>query len=77
MDTIGLLLDGFATALTPGNLLWALLGVVLGTFVVTTLVDEPGTAIAIVVILAVSTVIDVLWKRQRPAASPPSVTTDV
>jgi putative tricarboxylic transport membrane protein len=33
MDGIGLLLDGFATALTPANLLWALLGVVLGTFV--------------------------------------------
>ena len=30
MDGIGLLLDGFATALTPENLLWALLGVVLG-----------------------------------------------
>ena len=33
MDSLGLLLDGFATALTPENLLWALLGVVLGTFV--------------------------------------------
>ena len=33
MDSIGLLLDGFATALTPQNLLWALLGVVLDTFV--------------------------------------------
>ena len=33
MDSLGLLLDGFATALTPQNLLWALLGVVLGTFV--------------------------------------------
>ena len=42
--------------------------IVLGTFVVTTLVDEPGTAIAIGVILAISTLIDVLWKRRRPAA---------
>jgi putative tricarboxylic transport membrane protein len=33
MDSLGLLADGFATALTPQNLLWALLGVVLGTFV--------------------------------------------
>ena len=30
---VSLLLDGFATALTPENLLWALLGVLLGTFV--------------------------------------------
>ena len=33
MEGVGLLLDGFSTALTPANLLWALLGVVLGTFV--------------------------------------------
>ena len=33
MDSFGLLVDGFATALTPQNLLWALLGVVLGNFV--------------------------------------------
>ena len=33
MDGLSLLVDGFATALTPQNLLWALLGVVLGTFV--------------------------------------------
>ena len=33
MDVLGLLLDGFATALTPTNLLWALLGVLLGTAV--------------------------------------------
>jgi putative tricarboxylic transport membrane protein len=33
VDALGLLADGFATALTPENLLWALLGVVLGTFV--------------------------------------------
>jgi putative tricarboxylic transport membrane protein len=37
VDSLGLLLEGFATALTPENLLWALLwallGVVLGTFV--------------------------------------------
>jgi putative tricarboxylic transport membrane protein len=33
MDSLTLLIDGFSTALTPENLLWALLGVVLGTFV--------------------------------------------
>ncbi|MDH2429254.1 tripartite tricarboxylate transporter permease [Sphaerisporangium sp. TRM90804] len=33
MDSFGLLMDGFATALTPQNLLYALLGVTLGTLV--------------------------------------------
>ena len=33
MDNFGLLLDGFSTALTPTNLLFALLGVLLGTAV--------------------------------------------
>jgi putative tricarboxylic transport membrane protein len=33
MDSIHLLLDGFATALTPANLGFALLGVLLGTMV--------------------------------------------
>ena len=33
MEGLSLLLDGFSTALTPMNLFWALLGVVLGTFV--------------------------------------------
>jgi amino acid transporter len=39
--------------------------VVLVTFVFTTLVDEPGTAIALVVIVALSVVLDVVWKRSR------------
>jgi amino acid transporter len=43
--------------------------VVLVTFVFTTLVDEPGSAIALVVILAVSVGIDLLWKRRRAAAA--------
>src|SRR5687768_10213489 len=33
MDTLNLLLDGFANAFTPENLLWACIGVLLGTFV--------------------------------------------
>ncbi|AOS65285.1 tripartite tricarboxylate transporter permease [Actinoalloteichus hymeniacidonis] len=33
MDQLGLLLDGFASAMTPGHLLWALLGVTIGTAV--------------------------------------------
>jgi amino acid transporter len=39
--------------------------VVLAAFAVTTLVDEPGTAIALVVILALSVALDVAWKRRR------------
>jgi len=35
------------------------------TFVFTTLVNEPATTIALVVILAVSTGLDLLWKRHR------------
>jgi amino acid transporter len=38
--------------------------VVLVSFAVTTLVDEPGTAIAIVVILLLSIVADLWWKRR-------------
>ena len=33
MGALGSLVDGFGVALTPENLLWALVGVVLGTFV--------------------------------------------
>lgn len=43
-------------------------GIVLATFVVTTLVNEPGTLVAILVIVGVSLVIDLLWKRKRDAA---------
>ncbi|MFI5043591.1 MAG: APC family permease [Acidimicrobiales bacterium] len=41
--------------------------IVLATFVFTTLMHEPGTAVALVVIVVVSAAIDVLWKRRRPA----------
>ena len=43
--------------------------VVLTTFVFTTLVDEPGTAVALVVILALSVTVDALWKRRRSTQS--------
>ena len=39
--------------------------VVLAAFAVTTLVDEPGTAVALVVILLLSVVLDLVWKRRR------------
>ena len=41
--------------------------IVLITFMLTTLVDEPGTAIAIVLIVARSTVFDRIWKLRRGA----------
>ena len=39
--------------------------VVLVSFVLTTLVHEPGTAIALVVILALAIVLDLVWKARR------------
>jgi amino acid transporter len=39
--------------------------IVLVAFVFTTLVDEPATAVALVVILVVSVVLDRVWKRSR------------
>ena len=38
---------------------------VLVTFVFTTLVDEPATAVTLVVILLLSIAIDFIWKRSR------------
>jgi amino acid transporter len=43
-------------------------GVVLVTFAVTTLPEEPLTAVALVVILILSAILDFWWKRRRPAA---------
>jgi amino acid transporter len=39
--------------------------VVLAAFATTTLVDEPGTAVALVVILLLGVALDLLWKRRR------------
>jgi amino acid transporter len=44
--------------------------VVLAAFAVTTLVEEPGTAVALVVILLLGVVLDVVWKRRRDRAVP-------
>src|SRR4051794_21055062 len=44
--------------------------VVLVAFAVTTLVDEPGTAVALVVILLLSVVLDFAWKRRRAVQQP-------
>ncbi len=40
--------------------------VVLVSFTFTTLVDEPGTLIALLVILALSVALDLVWKSRRP-----------
>jgi L-asparagine transporter-like permease len=41
------------------------------TFALTTLVDEPGTAIAMLVVLAISVVIGLIWKRRRAKTEEP------
>src|SRR4051794_8028842 len=42
--------------------------VVLVAFALTTLVDEPGTAVALLAILLLGIVLDVVWKRRRDSA---------
>ena len=46
---------------------------VLVAFVVTTLVDEPATAVLLAVILVLSVALDVWWKRTRDRRVPPVV----
>jgi hypothetical protein len=41
------------------------------TFALTTLVDEPGTAIVMLVVLAFSVVIDLIWKQRRAKTEEP------
>jgi amino acid transporter len=48
--------------------------IVLATFVVTTLVEEPATAVTLCVILAMSVALDFGWKRRRNGKSPSSPT---
>jgi amino acid transporter len=51
-------------------------GTVLVTFAVTTLVDEPATLVLLAVIIGLSALVDVLWKRSRGSqeAPPPGTT---
>jgi len=44
--------------------------VVLAAFATTTLVDEPGTAVALVVILLLGVALDLMWKRRRGEVEP-------
>jgi putative tricarboxylic transport membrane protein len=52
MDSLSLLLDGFATALTPMNLVWAALGVLLGTAI--GVLPGIGPAMAVALLLPVT-----------------------
>jgi amino acid transporter len=47
--------------------------IVLLTFAFTTLVDEPGTAVTLVVILALSIGLDLVWKRRRGQQGTPEL----
>jgi hypothetical protein len=70
---------GGRLALVTGIIAWLILAanaivtgmvVVLLTFAFTTLVDEPATAVALVVILLLSVALDVGWKRVRDSRVP-------
>jgi amino acid transporter len=77
--TVGHLRVRSETGAHPAVLVLALASTVtvLVAFVVTTLVDEPGTAVALVVILLLSVALDRWWKRVRdtrpPLAAAPAV----
>ena len=57
MDTLNLLLDGFQSALTPENLLYACIGVLLGTFV--GVLPGIGPAMAVALLLPITYGLDV------------------
>ena len=56
MESLGNLLDGFSVALTPENLLWALVGVFLGTFV--GVLPGIGPALTVALLLPVTYALD-------------------
>src|SRR5690606_14362163 len=56
MDSLGNLIDGFSVALTPENLLWALVGVFLGTFV--GVLPGIGPALTVALLLPVTYALD-------------------
>lgn len=56
MDTLSLLVEGFGEALTPLNLLWCLIGVVLGTVV--GVLPGLGTAMAIALLVPITFQLD-------------------
>ncbi|MCX7344955.1 MAG: tripartite tricarboxylate transporter permease [Aestuariivirga sp.] len=56
MEAFGALLDGFATALTPINLMWSLVGVTLGTLI--GILPGIGPALTIALLLPVTRTLD-------------------
>ena len=52
MENLGLLMDGFSSVLTPENLLYAVIGVLLGTFV--GVLPGIGPAMAVALLLPVT-----------------------
>jgi putative tricarboxylic transport membrane protein len=57
MDTLNQLMVGFATAITPFNLMWAFLGCVIGTAV--GVLPGIGPAVAVAMLLPITTKVDV------------------
>lgn len=56
MDALFSLMDGFATALTPINLMWSLIGVTLGTFI--GIMPGIGPALTIALLLPITSKLD-------------------
>ena len=56
METFGALMDGFATALTPINLMWSFIGVTLGTLI--GILPGIGPALTIALLLPVTRTLD-------------------
>ena len=56
MDALGLLMEGFAGALTPANLLWVLLGCLLGTAV--GVLPGLGSSMAVALLLPLTFALD-------------------
>lgn len=57
MDIFNALMAGFATAITPANLLWALVGCALGTAV--GVLPGIGPAVAVAMLLPITAKVDV------------------
>ena len=63
MDTLNLLMQGFATAATPINLMWAFVGCIIGTAVGVLPGIGPAVAVAM------------FWVRCSSGLSPPNLAT--
>ena len=61
----------------PGTLAIGAAAVVLLTFVFTTLIHEPASIVALLVVLALSVGLDLWWKRVRAGRTGGGTTSDV